>query len=408
MKGIIYKWTCCVNGKSYIGQTTNEQRRESDFLNETKSYAGEKIDNARRKYGLTNGVWKKTVLKRLWCKNGKEDELRKRLNYWEKYYIEVFDSVKNGYNTTDGGDYNYTFDEEVIERLRKIGKENWEKLNDMEKEEHIQKSQNWWDNLSSEEKVKYKNNARNKWKEWWGNLSDEEKNKHNELCATWWSNLSEEEKEVFKKKSMDWYNSLSEAERSKIKEKSRLANLGKKNGHSIKRSQSSSLRNVGKSRDDATKKKISETLKNNETIQRNTKKVIQYDINNKNIYREYPSLTMAAKAMCVTQKTFKIRIKKGNGIYKGYYWEIYNIEPNECEDRKGCYWIERLKRWRSTIHYKGKKYSLGHFENVEAAKEMRQIAENKIQESMFEEWLEDIHKHKISLYKKYGEIIDDK
>lgn len=51
MKGIIYKWTCNVSGKSYIGQTVNEKRREKDFLTEG-SYAGEKINNARKKYGL--------------------------------------------------------------------------------------------------------------------------------------------------------------------------------------------------------------------------------------------------------------------------------------------------------------------------------------------------------------------
>ena len=32
MKGIIYKWTCNVNGKSYIGQTVNEKAKYNKWL----------------------------------------------------------------------------------------------------------------------------------------------------------------------------------------------------------------------------------------------------------------------------------------------------------------------------------------------------------------------------------------
>jgi len=105
MKGIIYKWTCNMSGKSYIGQTTNELRREKEFLSEYEIYTNEnsKIDKARKKYGLNKGTWSKSILKRLWCKSGKEEKLRERLNYWEIYYIKEFDTFKNGYNSTDGG-----------------------------------------------------------------------------------------------------------------------------------------------------------------------------------------------------------------------------------------------------------------------------------------------------------------
>lgn len=137
MKGIIYKWTCNVSGKSYIGQTVNEKRREKDFLTEG-SYAGEKIDNARKKYGLSEDVWTKEVLKRLWCKDGKENELRERLNFWERYYVELFDTFKNGYNSTNGGDCD--FSEEVIAEMRKRSKERWNILSNENKEVLIKKS----------------------------------------------------------------------------------------------------------------------------------------------------------------------------------------------------------------------------------------------------------------------------
>ena len=66
MKGVIYKWTCNISGKSYIGQTTNELRREKEFLSEYEIYTNEnsKIDKARKKYGLNKGIWSKSILKR--------------------------------------------------------------------------------------------------------------------------------------------------------------------------------------------------------------------------------------------------------------------------------------------------------------------------------------------------------
>ena len=201
MKGIIYKWTCNINGKSYIGQTVNEKRRERDFLDETKSYAGEKINNARKKYGLSDGTWTKTILKRLWCKNGREDELRERLNYWERYYIEQFDTIKNGYNITNGGDCD--FSQEVIEEMRR-------------------KSFEHWNNMSDEEKSKFISSSKEKYKK--------------------------------------WYNSLSIEEREKYKIIARNANLGFHRGHSSFRSLKSSENKKGIPRSEETKKKIKESL----------------------------------------------------------------------------------------------------------------------------------------------------
>lgn len=135
MKGIIYKWTCNVNGKSYIGQTTNELYREREFLNENDNYTtmGSKIDNARKKYGLSEGTWTKTVLKRLWCKDGKENELRERLNYWEKYYIEKYDTFNNGYNSTSGGENNKIISEKSREKISKMARKQWDNYSEERK-----------------------------------------------------------------------------------------------------------------------------------------------------------------------------------------------------------------------------------------------------------------------------------
>lgn len=283
MKGIIYKWTCNVNGKSYIGQTTNEKQREKEFLSENKTYAGEKINNARKKYGLSNDIWTKTVLKRLWCKDGKENELRERLNYWEKYYVKLYDSINNGYNITNGGDCN--FSEEVILEMRKKGKE------------------------------------------YWNNLSDEEKNK-----------IISKSKEKYDK----WCKSLTEEERMKYTKSS----LGLHRGHSISHSINSSNAKKGLKRLEETKEKIRKTLLNKE-------------------------------------------IK-------------YKIERSE-KNPEGCYFIPRINRWRSTIYYKGEKRLLGHFETPQAASAIREMARQKKEEGIFDEWYENIHSHKIEIFKKFGE-----
>ena len=51
--GVIYKYVS-PSGKVYIGQTTNEKERRSNFLNSTCIYAGHKINKAREKYGVNN------------------------------------------------------------------------------------------------------------------------------------------------------------------------------------------------------------------------------------------------------------------------------------------------------------------------------------------------------------------
>lgn len=310
MKGIIYKWTCNVNGKSYIGQTTNEKQREKEFLSENKPYAGEKINNARKKYGLSNGIWTKTVLKRLWCKDGKENELRERLNYWEKYYVELYDSINNGYNITNGGDCD--FSEEVILEMRKKGKEYWNNLSDEEKKEHTEKGKlngtRWWNNLSDEEKKEHVEKSKEKYDKWWNYLSNEDKEKYKMIA--------------------------------------RNANLGLHRGHSSFRSLKSSEDKKGIPRSEETKKKIKESL---------LSKKLQYKI------------------------------------------------KNETNNPEGCYFIPRINRWRSTIYYKGEKRLLGHFETPQAASEIHEIAKKKKEEGIFDKWYENIHSHKIEIFKKFGE-----
>ena len=105
-KGIIYKLTS-PSGKCYIGQTIHEKVRRSAFLNESRDYAGPKLNRARTKYGSRNFEYE-IIFK---IESFIEAEVKELLNEKEKQYIKLFDSFENGYNSNSGGnmcDYKMT------------------------------------------------------------------------------------------------------------------------------------------------------------------------------------------------------------------------------------------------------------------------------------------------------------
>jgi transposase-like protein len=95
MKGIIYKITNKVNGKSYIGQTrfTLEFRWRQHLHKKDNTY----FHNAIRKYGAEN--FTKEILE--------ECDVDK-LNSREIFYIAKYNTFKEGYNLTIGGEGNST------------------------------------------------------------------------------------------------------------------------------------------------------------------------------------------------------------------------------------------------------------------------------------------------------------
>lgn len=102
MIGVIYNYTS-PSGKVYIGQTINEKKRRKGFLcetNNTYSKYNSKIENARRKYGPKNFKYDILFKKEY----NDMDEMIKDLNDLEKKYIIEYDSLKNGYNMTEGGE----------------------------------------------------------------------------------------------------------------------------------------------------------------------------------------------------------------------------------------------------------------------------------------------------------------
>lgn len=99
MRGVIYCYTS-PSGKKYIGQTTNEKQRKCCWANMNIPYcsAGGKIDRAREKYGPEN--FKYEVFEEY---DLPKKELHVKLNEREIYFIDLYKTQINGYNTTGGG-----------------------------------------------------------------------------------------------------------------------------------------------------------------------------------------------------------------------------------------------------------------------------------------------------------------
>ena len=91
----IYKATNKINGKCYIGFDSNWPQRKWEHkspVNYNKKY---KFYNAIRKYGLDNFEWEVIY-------QSKDKDYT--LKAMETYFINVYDSFHNGYNSTLGGE----------------------------------------------------------------------------------------------------------------------------------------------------------------------------------------------------------------------------------------------------------------------------------------------------------------
>lgn len=95
MRGFIYKITNNVNGKVYIGQTIQTVKERFYQHCATKcsdSVLNMAIHRAIKKYGKSNFTIE--VI---------EEVEQNILNDREKYWIKYYNSYKNGYNSTEGG-----------------------------------------------------------------------------------------------------------------------------------------------------------------------------------------------------------------------------------------------------------------------------------------------------------------
>lgn len=127
MIGYIYCVTCLRNVKSYFGQTSKtimkrwKEHVDSSHREDTKFY------RAIRKYGSENFVVEEVIHIEALTK----EVLRKKLDFLERHFIKRYNTKRNGYNSTDGGDgvLGLKFSEESRKKMSKShkGKSFWNK-----------------------------------------------------------------------------------------------------------------------------------------------------------------------------------------------------------------------------------------------------------------------------------------
>lgn len=110
----IYKITNKINNKIYIGQTVNTpEKRWKRHIQDSK-YLDTHFARAIKKYGSDN-----FIVEAIDTASTKEE-----LNQKEIYWINYYNSAKEGYNSTDGGDeantYKYRTEEEMEQTKEKI------------------------------------------------------------------------------------------------------------------------------------------------------------------------------------------------------------------------------------------------------------------------------------------------
>lgn len=118
----IYKITNIVTGKCYIGQAVDIRARLMDHILFSK-YKSHVIYKAINKYGIDNFDCRIITIINTFGKT--QDEIKKELNFLECFYIDLYNSYKNGYNMTPGGDsgrLGFKHTKETIQKMRESHK----------------------------------------------------------------------------------------------------------------------------------------------------------------------------------------------------------------------------------------------------------------------------------------------
>lgn len=115
----IYKITNTISGKCYVGQAVDIRARLMQHAN-NKHNDKVVLYKSIEKYGIDNFQIQVLTIINTFGKT--QDEIKKELNFLECSYIELYDSYKNGYNMTPGGDsgrLGFKHSKETIEKIRR-------------------------------------------------------------------------------------------------------------------------------------------------------------------------------------------------------------------------------------------------------------------------------------------------
>ena len=111
--GYIYCITNLINGKQYVGKTTNtiEERFKEHCRDSRKERCNKRpLYDAMNKYGIENFIVEEL------CECDNEE-----LSSYETQYIEKYNTYSKGYNATKGGDGAILFDYNLILKLYQEG-----------------------------------------------------------------------------------------------------------------------------------------------------------------------------------------------------------------------------------------------------------------------------------------------
>ena len=225
--GLIYR--LIVNDKSYIGQTTNFNRRFKEHLRASDNKSNTQyLYNAIRYYG------KEKVHYEILEDNiilASSIELKDNyLNLAEMKWIKHFDSLNNGYNMTKGGNFGFCpipwnkdkklpplsgKHRKLLSQISKnvsksethcknISLGQFKRYSDKNERLKVSKGmKNYWSTISEDEKIERIKNISKSLKEFHKNVTLEQKIKHSEDRKGWMENKDDSFKEFHKQKSYE-------------------------------------------------------------------------------------------------------------------------------------------------------------------------------------------------------------
>jgi len=245
-KGFVYKTTCLINGKIYVGATHNHSPYYFG--------SGKFIKEALLLYGKDN--FKKEILF--------ETFVEKQLQLVEKHYIKFYDStnIEIGYNIKSGGEFpgrlNVKMNKDQINKLkspligRKFSKEHLERLSKSRKGKFVgDKNPNYGNKWSDEQKLRASESKKKKERR----VTDEVRKKMSESKMGHF--VSEEtkkkmsESKMGKKFTENHKRNLSESKKGKIlteehRKKIGDGNRGKKISKEVRKNMSDAQKRVVK------------------------------------------------------------------------------------------------------------------------------------------------------------------
>ena len=150
----IYLITNKLNGKKYVGQSCNIEKRWKKHIANSKAGTKFHIHNAIKKYGVENFSFE--VL---------EECPVDKLNEREIYWIDKFDTYNNGYNMTIGGEGRNCEAISYTKEYKRDWYRNHKDCGAKYRQEHKEKMSQYSKEYYQEHKEKIKDRSRKYWRE---------------------------------------------------------------------------------------------------------------------------------------------------------------------------------------------------------------------------------------------------